>query len=135
MPRRLPTISTSTNPSVSSTRLTCHCGSADENQDAQNLFGGVRDRRQRVGREHRQAGGARQPFVMREMRRDRLADEKPFDLRKNSLFRHAGGRSKPFLCPMVPPQNRRKGALKGLFRTFLSVVGGVVAASRHRSDS
>ena len=29
MPRRFPSISTSTNPSVISTRFTCHCGNAD----------------------------------------------------------------------------------------------------------
>ena len=57
-------------------------------QHAQDFFGGVRDRRQRIGRQHREAGDPREPFVMREMRRDRLADDEPLDLREEAFFGH-----------------------------------------------
>ena len=52
----------------------------DEDQDPQNLFGRVRDRRQRIGRQHGEAGDAGETFVMGQMRRDRLADDEPLDL-------------------------------------------------------
>ena len=47
---------------------------ADE-QHAQDLFGRVGHRRQRVGRQHRQPGDAGEPLVMREMGRNGRADE------------------------------------------------------------
>ena len=40
---------------------------AADDQHAQDFFGRVRDRRQRVGREHREARDPGQPFVMREV--------------------------------------------------------------------
>ena len=61
---------------------------ADEDQDAQDLLGRVRDRGQRVGRQHRQPGEPRQSFVMREVRGNRLADDQPLDLRENAFFGH-----------------------------------------------
>ena len=49
--------------------------------------GRVRDRRQRVGRQHGQARDARQALVMREMRRNRFAEEKALEARKAGLVR------------------------------------------------
>ena len=60
---------------------------AGDDQRAQDEVGGVGDRRQRVGRQHGQAGDAGQPLVMREMRRDRFADEETLE-RKRGVFRH-----------------------------------------------
>ena len=48
---------------------------AGEDQHAQDLLGRVGHRRQRVGREHGEAGDARQPLVMGEVRWDGLADD------------------------------------------------------------
>ena len=61
----------------------------DEYQDAQDLLGRVRDRRQRIGRQHGEAGDAGETLVMGQMRRDWLADDEPLDLAEDSFFRHA----------------------------------------------
>ena len=60
---------------------------AGEDQDAQDFLGRVGDRRQRVGRQHGEAGDPRQALVMREVRGDRLADEEPLELREKRLLR------------------------------------------------
>jgi hypothetical protein len=62
---------------------------ADENQNAENLLGSVRDRRQRVRRQHCEAGKARQAFVMGEVRRDRLTNDEPLGLREQAFGGHA----------------------------------------------
>ena len=56
----------------------------------QNLFGCVGTRRQRIGRQDGEAGEAREPFVVGQMRRDWLADDEPLDLREDAFFRHTG---------------------------------------------
>jgi hypothetical protein len=53
-----------------------------------NAIGRVGDRRERIGRQHGQAGDLRESFVVREMRRDRLADDKPLQQRGEPFFRH-----------------------------------------------
>ena len=49
----------------------------DEHQDSQDFFGRVRDRRQGSDERTARPGDAGEPFVMREVRRDRFADEEP----------------------------------------------------------
>ena len=61
---------------------------ADENQHAQDFFGRVGDRRERVGRQHGQARDPGEPLVMREMRGDRLADDESLERGKQSFFGH-----------------------------------------------
>src|SRR5207247_5668794 len=62
---------------------------ADEHHHAQNFFGRVGDRRQRIRREDRETGDARQPFVMSEVGRDWLPDDKPFELVQQPFFGHS----------------------------------------------
>ena len=62
-------------------------GDAGDDERREDEVGGVRDRRQRVGREHRQARDARQALVMRERRRNRFADEESFE-RERGVVRH-----------------------------------------------
>jgi hypothetical protein len=52
---------------------------AADDEDAQDFFRGVGDRRQGVGRQHRETGHAGQPFVMREMCGNRTAEEQPLE--------------------------------------------------------
>ena len=59
---------------------------ADEDQNAQNLLSRVSHRGQRVGREHRQTREPRQSFVVCEVRRNRVTDNQPLDLRENAFF-------------------------------------------------
>ena len=61
---------------------------ADEDQDAQDLLRRIRDRGQRVRRQHRQAGEAGEPLVVGEVRRNGLADDSALDLREQTFFRH-----------------------------------------------
>src|SRR5947208_525578 len=50
-------------------------GDAHQDEHAQNFFGRVRDRRQRVGRQDREAREPGEALVMREMGRNRLPDQ------------------------------------------------------------
>ena len=61
---------------------------AADQQDAQDLFGGVGHRRERVGRQDRETGDAREPLVVCEVRGDGCADEHALELRKEA-FRQA----------------------------------------------
>ena len=64
---------------------------AGQHQHAQDFFGGVGHRRERVGREDREADWPRQPLVVGELRRDRLADDQPLDLcAERPFFEHQG---------------------------------------------
>ena len=60
-----------------------------DHQRCDDEVGCVGDRRQRVGRQHSKTGDARQAFVMRQVRRNRLAEEKTFECRKGGFFSHA----------------------------------------------
>ena len=71
---------------------------AGDDQRGDDEVGRVGDRRQRVGRQHREAGDARQALVMREVRRNRLAEEKPLESRKTRMSsdtRAPGSSTKP----------------------------------------
>ena len=61
---------------------------AREHQHPQVLLGRVHNRRERVGRQHGQARDPGEPFVVREMRGDRLADDESLETRKQSFFGH-----------------------------------------------
>ena len=61
---------------------------AGEDEDAQNLLGRVRDRGQRVRRQHGEAGDPGEPLVVGEVRGDRLADDEPFELGEETFFGH-----------------------------------------------
>ena len=61
---------------------------AGDDQRREDEVGGVRDRRQRVGRQHGESRDARQALVMRDARGDRFADEQPFQRKRSRLFRH-----------------------------------------------
>ena len=63
-------------------------GDAADHQDAQDFLGRVGHRRERIRREHREAGDPGQPLVMGEMRRDGRADEQALELREKRLFGH-----------------------------------------------
>ncbi len=63
----------------------------DEDQDAQDLLGRVRHRRQRIGRQHGEAGDAGETLVMGQMRRDRLADHESLDLADEFLLQACSG--------------------------------------------
>ena len=60
----------------------------DEDEHAQNLFGRVRDGGERIRGKDREAGDAGEAFVMREVRRDRFADDEPLDLAEKPFFGH-----------------------------------------------
>ena len=83
--RRSPASTAMTTP-IGVTRLMR--GDAADQQDAQDLLGGVGDRRQRVGRQHRQPGDAGQPFVVGVVRRNARADEHALELREERLVGH-----------------------------------------------
>ena len=51
---------------------------AGDDERREDEVGGVGDRRQRVGRQDREPGDARQALVMRHARRDRLAEQQSF---------------------------------------------------------
>ena len=59
-----------------------------EHQHPEHFFGRVSDRRERVGRQHGQARDPGEPFVMREMRGDRLADDESLERVEQSFFGH-----------------------------------------------
>ena len=60
---------------------------ARDDERGQDEVGRVRDRRQRVGRQHGQARDTGQALVVRQMRRDRSADEETLE-RERGVFRH-----------------------------------------------
>ena len=60
---------------------------ADEHQHAEDFLGRVRDRRQRVGRQHGQPGDAGEPFVVREVGRDRFPDDESLERGEEWLLR------------------------------------------------
>ena len=55
-----------------------------DHHDAQNFFGGVRDRRERVGGQHRQSRDARQALVVSVCSGNGAADKQPLQARKGS---------------------------------------------------
>ena len=61
---------------------------ARDHEGREDEVGGVGDRRQGVGGQHRQAGDARQALVVGEVRWNRLADKEALD-RKRGAFRHS----------------------------------------------
>ena len=63
-------------------------GDATDEQHAKDFFGRVRDRRERIGREHRQPRHPRQPFVVRMVRGNRRADEHAFQLGQEQSIGH-----------------------------------------------
>ena len=52
----------------------------DEDEHPQNLFGRVRDRRERIGGQDGKAGDARETFMVGQMGWDRFANGEPLDL-------------------------------------------------------
>ncbi len=70
-----------------------------DDQGSDDEIGRVGDRRQRIRREHGETGDTRQPLVVREVRRNGLAEEEPFQRRERRGFRHArGGPSRKPAC-------------------------------------
>ena len=61
---------------------------AADRQHAQDLFGRVGDRRQRIGRQHGETGDPGEPLVVGEMRGNGRADDQALDLRQERFVSH-----------------------------------------------
>jgi hypothetical protein len=60
----------------------------DKHEHAQDFFRRIRHRGERIGGEDRETGEARESFVLREVRRDRLPDDEALELGEQPFFGH-----------------------------------------------